>query len=63
VEATQTSVLIQISAGGLAKLLQEQPALAAQFLFHLARSLGRQLADLTAKLRARSEQADLLSHF
>ncbi len=62
VEATQHSVLIRISADSLQKLLSEQPALAAQFLFHLANTLGRQLGDLTTKLRARSEQVDLISH-
>ena len=62
VEATQDSVLIKISAASLQKLLSEQPALAAQFLYHLAKTLGRELSDLTAKLRVRSEQADLLSH-
>lgn len=62
VEASQTSVLIKISADSLQKLLVEQPALAAQFLFHVAKALGRQLSDLTGKLRARTEQADLLSH-
>jgi CRP-like cAMP-binding protein len=62
VEATQNSVLIKISAASLQKLLSEQPALAAQFLYHLAKTLGRELSDLTTKLRVRSEQADLLSH-
>jgi CRP-like cAMP-binding protein len=62
VEATQNSVLITISAAALQRLLSEQPALAAQFLYHVARNLGRQLSDLTAKLRARSEQSDLISY-
>jgi len=62
VEAVQSSVLIKISADALEKLLSEQPALAAQFLYHLAKNLGRELSDLTTKLRTRSEQADLLSH-
>jgi|CZKV01.1.fsa_nt_gi CRP-like cAMP-binding protein len=61
IEATQNSVLIKISSGSLNKLLSEQPALAAQFLYHLAKSLGRQLNDLTAKLRASSEQKDIIS--
>jgi CRP/FNR family cyclic AMP-dependent transcriptional regulator len=61
VEATQNSVLIKITAGSLDKLMSEQPALAAQFLYHLAKVLGRQLSDLTAKLRASSEQKDILS--
>jgi CRP-like cAMP-binding protein len=63
VEAMQNTVLIQISADALQKLMVEQPALAAQFLFHLAKNLGRELNDLTVKLRLRSEQADLLSHY
>jgi CRP-like cAMP-binding protein len=62
VEATQTSVLIKISSGSLDQLLVEQPALAAQFLHHLAKSLGRQLGDLTAKLRAGAEQKEILSY-
>ena len=62
VEATKPSVLIQISASMLNRLLAEQPALAAQFLFHVAKTLGRQLTDLTTKLRVRSAQVDLLSH-
>jgi CRP-like cAMP-binding protein len=62
VEAMQSTVLIQITAAALQKLLSEQPALAAQFLFHLAKNLGRELSDLTTKLRTRSEQGDLLSH-
>lgn len=62
VEATKPSVLIRISAPALNQLLIEQPALAAQFLYHVARTLGRQLTDLTTKLRVRSAQVDLLSH-
>jgi CRP/FNR family cyclic AMP-dependent transcriptional regulator len=62
VEAMQNTVLIQITADALQRLMSEQPALAAQFLFHLAKNLGRELNDLTVKLRTRSEQADLLSH-
>jgi CRP-like cAMP-binding protein len=62
VEATKPSVLIRISAPMLNQLLAEQPALAAQFLFHVAKTLGRQLTDLTTKLRVRSAQVDLLSH-
>jgi len=62
VEATQRSVLIKVTSGALQKLLSEQPALAAQFLYHVARTLGRELGDLTTKLRARTEQADLFSH-
>ena len=33
----------------------------AQFLYHVARAVGRQLSDLTVKLRARREQDDVLS--
>jgi CRP-like cAMP-binding protein len=62
-EAAQSSVLIKISAAALQKLLTEQPAVAAQFLYHLAKTLGRQLKDLTTKLRAGAEQNDLLSHY
>jgi len=62
VEATKPSVLIQIAAPALNQLLLEQPVLAAQFLFHVAKTLGRQLTDLTTKLRVRSAQVDLLSH-
>jgi CRP-like cAMP-binding protein len=61
VEAVRSSVLIKISSATVQQLLSDHPALAAQFLFHLAKSLGRQLSDLTAKLRARSEQKDLIS--
>jgi CRP/FNR family transcriptional regulator, cyclic AMP receptor protein len=61
VEAVRETVLIKMTSASLQKLLAEHPALAAQFLYHLARSLGRQLGDLTIKLRARSEQADILS--
>jgi CRP/FNR family cyclic AMP-dependent transcriptional regulator len=61
VEAVRETVLIKITSDSLQKLVSEHPALAAQFLFHLARSLGRQLSDLTVKLRARFEQADILS--
>jgi CRP/FNR family transcriptional regulator, cyclic AMP receptor protein len=61
VEAVRETVLVKLTSGSLQNLLSEQPALAAQFLYHLARSLGRQLGDLTTKLRARSEQADIIS--
>jgi CRP-like cAMP-binding protein len=61
VEAVRESVLIKITSVALQKLLSEHPALAAQFLYHLAKSIGRQLGDLTLKLRARSEQADIIS--
>jgi CRP-like cAMP-binding protein len=62
VEATQASVLIKVSAAALQTLTAEEPALAAQFLHSVATTLGRQLTDLTAKLRMRSEQFELLSH-
>ena len=61
IEAAQNSVLIKITSTALHRLLSEQPALAAQFLFYLARAVGRQLSDLTAKLRARGEQDDVIS--
>ena len=61
VEAVRETVLIKMTSDALQKLVSEHPALAAQFLYHLARSLGRILGDLTIKLRARSEQADILS--
>ena len=37
----------------------EQPELAAQFLYHLARVLSRQLNDLTTKWRAFRDQASM----
>ena len=61
VEAVQNSVLITITSASLQKLMAEQPALAAQFLYHLARSLGRQLGDMTTKMRARFEHKDIIS--
>jgi CRP-like cAMP-binding protein len=61
VEAVRETVLIKMTSDALQKLVSEHPALAAQFLYHLARSFGRILGDLTIKLRARSEQADILS--
>lgn len=61
VEAVRDTVLIQISAAALDKLIVEQPALAAQFLYHLARSVGRQLGDLTTKWRTIREQATMFS--
>ena len=61
VEAVESSVLIKISSATLQKIISQQPALAAQFLYHLARSLGHQLSDLTAKLHAQREYADLFS--
>lgn len=61
VEAVRESVLLKITSASLQKLIPQHPAAAAQFLYHLARSSGRQLIDLTIKLRARTEQADILS--
>jgi CRP/FNR family transcriptional regulator, cyclic AMP receptor protein len=61
VEAVQSSVLLTISSLALERIIAEQPALAAQFLYHLARSLGRQLGDLTTKLRAQREYAEIVS--
>jgi CRP-like cAMP-binding protein len=55
VEAMKQSLLLKISAASLQKLLDAEPALAAQFLYHLARSLGRQLSDVTTRLRAQRE--------
>jgi CRP-like cAMP-binding protein len=51
VEAVKQSLLVKISAAALDQLLAAEPPLAAQFLYHLARSLGRQLGDLTHRLR------------
>jgi CRP/FNR family transcriptional regulator, cyclic AMP receptor protein len=61
VEAVRDSVLIKISATKLQKLVADQPAVAAQFLYHQARALGRQLTDLTTKLRAIRDNADMVS--
>ena len=61
VEAVRGSILIKISSATVEELVSEQPALAAQFLHHLARSLGRQLSDVTAKLRVRAEQKEYVS--
>ena len=61
VEAVESSVLIKISSATLQKIISQQPALAAQFLYHLARSLGHQLGDLTTKVRAQREYADIIS--
>jgi CRP/FNR family transcriptional regulator/CRP/FNR family cyclic AMP-dependent transcriptional regulator len=61
VEAKTDCTLIQVTSQMLEKLMGEQPAAAAPFLFHLAKTLGRELTDLTTKLRKFREQADLLS--
>jgi hypothetical protein len=60
VEAVRESVLIKITSASLQKLLLEQPAVAAPFLHHLAKTMGRQLIDLTTKLRAKLDQPDML---
>lgn len=54
-EAVKESLLVRISASSLEKLTRLEPALAAQFLYHLAKSLGRQLSDLTARLRSQRD--------
>lgn len=61
VEAVNDCTLIKVNAASLAKMMTEQPAIAAQFLYHQARMTSRQLADLTNQLRARREQADMLT--
>jgi CRP-like cAMP-binding protein len=55
VEAVKQSLLIKISAPSLQKLMVDEPGLAAQFLYYLARTLGRQLGELTTRLRAHRE--------
>lgn len=61
VEATQRCVLLQISARALEALMTWHPALAAHFLFHVAKTLGRGLGETTAKLRNHMEQTDLMA--
>jgi CRP/FNR family transcriptional regulator, cyclic AMP receptor protein len=61
IEAVESSLLLKISAAALQKLISEQPVLAAQLLYHLAKSLGHQLTDLTTKLRAQRDYAHLVS--
>jgi len=61
VEAVRESVLIKMTSGALQKLVSEQPDAAAPFLHFLARTVGRQLSEMTVKLRARMEQPDMLS--
>jgi CRP-like cAMP-binding protein len=61
VEAVRESVLIKMTSASLQKLVSEQPASAAPFLHHLAKTVGRQLSEMTTKLRARMEQPDMLS--
>jgi len=57
-EAVRESLLVRISAASLKKLMTAEPALAAQFLYQLARSLGRNLSDITARLRRQREFGD-----
>ncbi len=61
VEAVRESVLIKMTSASLQKLVSEQPAATAPFLHYLARTVGRQLSEMTTKLRARMEQPDMLS--
>jgi CRP-like cAMP-binding protein len=61
VEAVRESVLIKMTSASLQKLVSEQPAATSPFLHYLARTVGRQLSEMTTKLRARMEQPDMLS--
>jgi len=61
VEAVKPSLLVKISAASLQKLVNACPSLAAQFLYHLARSLGRQLGDVTTRLRTNREFANAVT--
>ncbi len=61
VEAMRESVLIKMNSASLQKLVSEQPAAVAPFLHYLAKTVGRQLSEMTAKLRAKFEQPDMLS--
>lgn len=61
VEAVTDCTLIKMTSANLERLIAEQPAMAAQFLYHQARILGRQLTDLTTKLRAGRERAEILA--
>lgn len=61
VEVVQNSVLLKITSASLNQLIAEQPSAAAPFLHHLARTMGRQLSEMTNKLRAKTEQPDMLS--
>ena len=60
-EAVKETLLLKISAASLQKLIASEPALAAQFLDHLARSLGRNLSDVTARLRRQRDFGDTFS--
>jgi CRP-like cAMP-binding protein len=61
VEAITDCTLLKVSSTVLEKLMAEQPEAASLFLYHMARTLGSQLADLTTKLRNFRGQVDLLS--
>jgi CRP-like cAMP-binding protein len=52
VEAVKPSILLSLSSASLQRMIAEQPALAAKILHHLAGTLGRQLGDLTTRLRS-----------
>ena len=60
-EAVKQSLLLKVSAASLKKLMDAEPAVAAQFLFHLARTLGRNLGDLTTRLRNHREFGDVFT--
>jgi SulP family sulfate permease len=60
-EATQRCVLLKVSSAALHKLMADHPALAAQFLYHVAKTLARGLGETTVKLREHTEQSDLLA--
>lgn len=61
VEAVRESVLLKLSSASLGKLVSEQPGSAAPFLYYIAKTVGRQLGEMTTKLRARMEQPDMLA--
>ena len=61
VEAVRSSTLIKLTSAGLQNLIAAQPAAATQVLYFLARVLGRQLNDLTVKLRAQRNQTEFFS--
>ena len=60
-EAAKETLLLKISADSLQKLIATEPALAAQFLYHLARSMGRNLSDVTTRLRRQKEFGDAIN--
>jgi CRP-like cAMP-binding protein len=61
VEAVKESLLLKISADSFHKLLADEPELAVKFLYRLACTLGRQLADVTTRLRALREFPDFIT--